>query len=99
GSRSLVVDGATGFLVSAKDQTLFSERIATLVNAEELRLRMGAHALQRSHEFIWDSVLSGLLASYFDVAEEIETIVMSTKPLRPLGLRPGRAEVLSGSCR
>ena len=51
---------------------------------------MGARALRRSAEFNWDNVLSGLLASYIDVVDETETIVMSTKPLRPLALRPGR---------
>jgi glycosyltransferase involved in cell wall biosynthesis len=90
GSRSLVVEGATGFLVCAKDEALFRDRIATLVNNEELRLRMGANALQRSAEYRWDNVLSGLLASYMDVVEETRTIVMSTGPVRRFALGSGR---------
>jgi phosphatidylinositol alpha 1,6-mannosyltransferase len=95
GSRNLVVEGVTGFLVSARDEPLFIDRIATLVKTQELRVRMSAHALQRSAEFRWDNVLSGLLASYIDVVAQSETTVMGTKALHPPTLRAGR-DVPSG---
>lgn len=94
GSRSLVVEGATGFLVSAKDEAVFSDRIAALVAAQELRFKMGAHALQRSAEYRWDNILSGLLANYIDVVEETETVVMSNSLRRAVSLRPGRNAAL-----
>lgn len=90
GSRSLVIEGATGFLVSAKDEAVFGDRIAALATSQELRVKMGAAALQRAADYRWDNVLSGLVTNYIDVVEQTETIVMSSRPLRPLSMRPGR---------
>jgi len=94
GSRSLVIEGATGFLVNAKDEALFGDRIAALIASQELRFKMGAHALQRSAEYRWDNVLSGLLANYIDVVEATETVVMSNRPQHAVSLRPGRSAAL-----
>lgn len=90
GSRSLVIEGKTGFLVSAKDEAVFSDRIAALAASQELRFEMGTAALQRAADYRWDNVLSGLVTNYIDVVEQTETIVMSSRPLRPLSMRPGR---------
>jgi phosphatidylinositol alpha 1,6-mannosyltransferase len=90
GSRSLVTEGVTGFLVSARNEKLFSDRIATLISARELRLTLGANALERAADYRWDNVLSGLLSNYVDVVEGTETVVMASGVRHSLPLNPGR---------
>ncbi len=67
GSRSLVVDGETGYLVPASDEAGFTERLSRLIADADLRARMGKAARQRAQKFSWDDILSGLLQSYADV--------------------------------
>ncbi len=67
GSRSLVVDGETGYLVPASDEAGFIERLAGLIADADLRARMGKAARQQAQKFSWDDILSGLLQSYADV--------------------------------
>lgn len=70
GSNSLVVDGETGHLVSARDEAGLAARLETLVRDEALRHRMGAAARTRALAFSWDTILSGLLDSYRAVLRE-----------------------------
>jgi phosphatidylinositol alpha 1,6-mannosyltransferase len=70
GSNSLVIEGETGFLVSARDEAGLADRLALLVNDQGLRQRMGATARQRALAFSWETILSGLLASYRQVLRE-----------------------------
>ncbi len=70
GSNSLVVDGDTGFLVSARDEAGLAARIETLARDEALRKRMGGAARQRALTFSWDAILSGLVESYRQVLRE-----------------------------
>ena len=72
GSNSLVVEAVTGYLVSARDETLLAARIAALAKDAGLRQRMGAAARQRALQFSWDATLSGLIASYRDVLREAQ---------------------------
>ncbi len=67
GSRSLVVDGETGYLVPASDEAGFIERLSRLIADADLRARMGKAARQQAQKFSWDDILSGLLQSYADV--------------------------------
>jgi phosphatidylinositol alpha 1,6-mannosyltransferase len=70
GSNSLVVEGVTGHLVSARDEAGLAERLETLVNDAALRLRMGEAARSRALDYSWDTILSGLLDSYSQVLRE-----------------------------
>jgi glycosyltransferase involved in cell wall biosynthesis len=70
GSNSLVVEGETGYLVSARDEAGLSARLAALVSDAALRQRMGAAARARALTFSWDHILSGLLDSYRRVLRE-----------------------------
>ncbi len=67
GSRSLVIQGKTGYLLSASDETGFIERLEELVANSALRTRLGKAARKRALQFGWDDILSGLLASYAEV--------------------------------
>jgi phosphatidylinositol alpha 1,6-mannosyltransferase len=70
GSNSLVVEGETGYLVSAREEAGLAAKLETLVEDEGLRRRMGAAARQRALTFSWDHILSGLLDSYRSVLRE-----------------------------
>jgi glycosyltransferase involved in cell wall biosynthesis len=64
GSRSLVVDGVTGFLAPPGDGAASFEALARLLADDDLRVKMGAAARTRSLEFSWDETMAGLLARY-----------------------------------
>ena len=64
GSNSLIAEGETGFLVSARDEAGLAAKIEMLVKDEALRQRMGEAARQRALTFSWDAILSGLVESY-----------------------------------
>jgi phosphatidylinositol alpha 1,6-mannosyltransferase len=67
GSNSLVEEGVTGHLVSARDEQVLAARIETLAGDESLRRRMGEAARSRALGYSWDNVLSGLLESYIEL--------------------------------
>jgi glycosyltransferase involved in cell wall biosynthesis len=48
GIPEVVVDGKTGFLVPPRDPIALASKLATLVESEELRLRMGALAAEKA---------------------------------------------------
>ncbi len=87
GSRNLVVEGVTGFLVSARNETGFLDRIASLAASSELRSTMGAEALDRALEYHWDNILSGLLTNYMDVIAATDTVVVGHGARRALPMR------------
>ena len=64
GSRSLVVDGQTGFLVQADDAQGFARHITTLAQDAGLRQRMGQAARIRALGFSWDETLARMLGYY-----------------------------------
>jgi glycosyltransferase involved in cell wall biosynthesis len=70
GSTSLVEEGVTGFLVSARDEEGLAARLATLAEDAELRRRMGEASRSRAMGYSWDAILSGLLSSYREVLRE-----------------------------
>ncbi len=73
GSNSLVIDGETGFLVSARDEARLAAKIELLVKDGGLRARMGEAARERALTFSWDAILSGLVESYRNVLREAKT--------------------------
>lgn len=64
GSRSLVVDGQTGFLAPADDAAGFARHITTLAQDAGLRSRMGQAARARALTFSWDGTLARMLGYY-----------------------------------
>lgn len=64
GSRSLVVAGETGFLVSADDASAFAAHVATLAQDVALRQRMGLAARARALTFSWEETMARLLGYY-----------------------------------
>jgi glycosyltransferase involved in cell wall biosynthesis len=64
GSRSLVEDGVTGYLVAPGDAAEFAAKAMRLVGDPPLRDRMGAAARERSLAFSWETDMAGLLARY-----------------------------------
>lgn len=70
GSTSLITEGVTGFLVSARDEAGMAAALRSLIADQPLRSRMGGEARKRALEFSWDAILSGLLESYRQVLRE-----------------------------
>ena len=64
GSRSLVVDGQTGFLSPADDAASFARHITALAQDKALRERMGLSARARALTFSWDETLARMLGYY-----------------------------------
>ena len=64
GSRSLVVDGETGFLAPADDAEAFARHITKLAGDRDLRRSMGEAARARALTFGWDETMARLLGYY-----------------------------------
>jgi phosphatidylinositol alpha 1,6-mannosyltransferase len=64
GSRSLVVDGETGFLADAGDGDAFARHLSHLATDSSLRARMGQAARARALTFSWDETLGRMLGYY-----------------------------------
>jgi len=64
GSRSLVVDGQTGFLAPPDEAARFARHIAALVQDAPLRTAMGQAARARALTFSWDETLARMLGYY-----------------------------------
>lgn len=67
GSRSLVVDGETGFLADASDADAFARHLRTLATDGPLRERMRHAARSRAMTFSWDETLARILSYYRDL--------------------------------
>ncbi|MEM9750736.1 MAG: glycosyltransferase family 1 protein [Pseudomonadota bacterium] len=67
GSRSIVVDGETGYLVETSQANGYADALQRLLQDADLRAAMSASALVRSRDFGWDVVMLGLLAQYEEV--------------------------------
>ncbi|WP_242012138.1 glycosyltransferase family 4 protein [Acetobacter oeni] len=64
GSRSLVLDGITGFLARPGDVADFASCVRQLIRDPALRARMAAAARARALMFSWDQTMSSLLDHY-----------------------------------
>lgn len=64
GSRSLVIDGETGFIVAPRDAEAFATRIEGLMQDRNLHARMGVAARARSLSFSWDDCMARILGYY-----------------------------------
>lgn len=73
GSRSLVVEGETGFLVHADSANGFAHAVNRLADNPDLRRRMGQAGRQRALTFGWDETLGRMLGYYRAVLSEKKT--------------------------
>jgi glycosyltransferase involved in cell wall biosynthesis len=64
GSRSLVVDGETGFLADPSDAPAFAGHLAHLARDPALRRRMGEAGRARALTFSWEDTLARMLGYY-----------------------------------
>lgn len=64
GSRSLVEEGATGYLVASGDVAAYAARLQSLVQDTGLRARLGAAGRARALGFSWDEMMARLLGYY-----------------------------------
>jgi glycosyltransferase involved in cell wall biosynthesis len=67
GSRSLVADGATGFLCPPGDADCFYDAVAGLVWNEKQRARMSAAARRAALTYDWSAIMDRLVGYYHDV--------------------------------
>lgn len=67
GIPSAVVDGETGFLVSANDPGAMAAALDNVLRDEELRKRMGAAARRRAAAFSWKNLARRVVSLYTDV--------------------------------
>ncbi len=56
GSQDLVLEGQTGYIVEAGDETSMAKRLLELLNDESLRKRMAQAILNRANDFGWDVI-------------------------------------------
>jgi len=73
GSRSLVVEGETGFLVDADNADGFARAVLRLADNPDLRRRMGQAGRQRALTFGWAETLGRMLGYYRAVLSEKKT--------------------------
>ncbi len=67
GLRSLVDDGATGFLVEARDPAAYATPVAMLLEDPALASEMGASASARSRKYSWSITAARLRRLYGDL--------------------------------
>lgn len=67
GSKSLVKNGKTGFLVRPKDPHDTYERVSILLDDPQLRERMRSAGLDFVKNFTWGKVFGGLLQMYLEI--------------------------------
>jgi glycosyltransferase involved in cell wall biosynthesis len=58
GPRDIISDGKDGFLVPVNDETLLADRICYLIEHEDVRLQMGAAAIEKSRQFSLDKIMA-----------------------------------------
>ena len=73
GSRSLVVDGETGYLLGADDADGFARAANRLADDQTLRKRMGEAGRARALTFSWEETLGRMLGYYRAVLGQDKT--------------------------
>jgi phosphatidylinositol alpha 1,6-mannosyltransferase len=64
GSRSIIINSKTGFLIDAKQTDRFVDQLEKLAADPVLRKSIGNAARVHAKSFSWDAILSELLANY-----------------------------------
>ena len=70
GSRSLVINGETGFVQNARDEFGFDLHLKRLIDDVPLRLQMVQDARTRALLFNWDAILGKLVASFRAISDQ-----------------------------
>ena len=78
GLRSIVLDGETGYLIQDRDPEQYADRIAALIENDEIRSRMSNAARARAESLSWDSTVSNLCEVY----ESVSSLHLTGVPLR-----------------
>src|SRR3712207_6804074 len=68
GLTYIVQDGSSGFLVPAKDEHAFANRIGRLLWEQGLRNEMGAQAAKNAQAYAWPRIVERMLMLYQAVA-------------------------------
>lgn len=68
GSRTLVREGITGYLVAPGDSQTFLDRVSRLVCDSALRTKMGCAARTAAQQYEWDRVLQRIAGYYEELA-------------------------------
>ena len=71
GSRSLVVDGETGFLIDPRRDADYVARAAELTGDPDLRSAMGQRARAQALSYSWDAIMAGLVANYREALAQV----------------------------
>lgn len=80
GSRSLVVPGENGYLVSPTSIEEYANRAAALITDPNLRRHMGATGRKLSARYDWDAVMESLVGHYREVlAQHFATSAQNTR--------------------
>lgn len=58
GPRDIISDGKDGFLVPVNDEKQLADRICYLIEHEDVRLQMGAAAIEKSKQFSLDKIMA-----------------------------------------
>ena len=82
GSKSLVEDGATGFL-AVPNADGFAEKLAHLGADAAMRKRFGAAAREKSADFAWDAVLAELVGHYYEALDNFTPVEQSDGKTAP----------------
>lgn len=80
GSKSLIKDGATGFLADPNPEG-FAQQIAVLAQDADLRKQFGDTARENSKGFSWDAVLAELVSHYFEALDSFDPSQPATKEM------------------
>jgi len=80
GSRSLVLDGKTGFLAAPGNTSEFADALVRLIGDDRMRAELGAAGLARSREYTWEKAMGQLMAHYRDLLATRRRAVVDATP-------------------
>lgn len=84
GSRSLVLDGETGFLAPPRQTDAFVDAVRMLVQSPELRQQMREAAYQEAQHYAWPVILEKI-NRYYDVALHEHEMEKRARTKEPVG--------------
>ena len=70
GSRTIVKDGATGFLAQPKSAEDFARKVSMLLKDHALKERIREAALEDAQHYSWEGVFARVLAIYHKLLEK-----------------------------
>ena len=70
GPGDIVADGKDGFLIPMGNETLFAERICTLIEDEALRVEMGRNAFKSSERYQIDKIIEMWMSLFHQLRDK-----------------------------